>query len=205
MYIINNYIDDKKCCTLFIINNYIDNIKCCTLYIVNNYIDDIKCCTLYIVNNYIDDIKCCTSYIVNNYIDYIKCCTLYIVNNYIDGIKCCTLYIINNYIDDIKCLCDYLCRVRKWWQKNNLTSRTHSLTMLMIHQISFLYYLRKESENHIIFAWWVIFHTFVAVCWLFSSLAFFKTFFQEHYQSANGLDPDQDRHSVGPDLGPNCL
>ena len=21
----------------------------------------------------------------------------------------------------------------------------------------------------------------------------------------NGLDPDQDRHSVGPDLGPNCL
>ena len=77
---------------------------------------------------------------------------------------------------------------------------------------------------------------------------FFKTFFQEHYQSvkrfgsrsgpmfclswsgsklfakvirrqmlfskhafrntirvSNGLDPDQDRHSVGPDLGPNCL
>ena len=22
---------------------------------------------------------------------------------------------------------------------------------------------------------------------------------------SNGLDPDQDRHSVGPDLGPNCL
>ena len=21
----------------------------------------------------------------------------------------------------------------------------------------------------------------------------------------NGLDPDQDRHFVGPDLGPNCL
>ena len=30
-------------------------------------------------------------------------------------------------------------------------------------------------------------------------------FFQEHYQSANCLDPDLDRHSVGPDLGPNCL
>ena len=22
---------------------------------------------------------------------------------------------------------------------------------------------------------------------------------------SNGLDPDQDLHSVGPDLGPNCL
>ena len=22
---------------------------------------------------------------------------------------------------------------------------------------------------------------------------------------SNGLDPDQDRHYVGPDLGPNCL
>ena len=22
---------------------------------------------------------------------------------------------------------------------------------------------------------------------------------------SNGLDPDQDRHSIGPDLGPNCL
>ena len=22
---------------------------------------------------------------------------------------------------------------------------------------------------------------------------------------SNGLDPDQDRHSVGPELGPNCL
>ena len=22
---------------------------------------------------------------------------------------------------------------------------------------------------------------------------------------SNGLDPDQDRHCVGPDLGPNCL
>ena len=24
-------------------------------------------------------------------------------------------------------------------------------------------------------------------------------------QCPNSLDPDQDRHSVGPDLGPNCL
>ena len=40
------------------------------------------------------------------------------------------------------------------------------------------------------------FHAFVvAIC-----------FFQEHYPVfAKGLDPDQDRCSVGPDLGPNCL
>ena len=46
---------------------------------------------------------------------------------------------------------------------------------------------------------------------LFSSADFFqnKRFnlkkIQEHYKSVKGLDPDQDRHSVGPDLGPNCL
>ena len=33
---------------------------------------------------------------------------------------------------------------------------------------------------------------------------FFKKFFQEHYQSVS-LVPDQDRRSVGPDLGPYCL
>ena len=25
------------------------------------------------------------------------------------------------------------------------------------------------------------------------------------FRVLNGLDPDQERHSVGPDLGPNCL
>ena len=24
-------------------------------------------------------------------------------------------------------------------------------------------------------------------------------------RASNGLDPDQDRHYVGPDLGPNCV
>ena len=28
---------------------------------------------------------------------------------------------------------------------------------------------------------------------------------QEHYQSVKQLNPDQDRHSVGPDLGRNYL
>ena len=34
---------------------------------------------------------------------------------------------------------------------------------------------------------------------------FFQKKIQEHYQSVNSLDPDQDRHSVEPDLGPNSL
>ena len=29
--------------------------------------------------------------------------------------------------------------------------------------------------------------------------------FQNTIRMSNGLDTDQDRHSVGPDLGPNCL
>ena len=33
----------------------------------------------------------------------------------------------------------------------------------------------------------------------------FKKLFQEHNESLNGLGPDQDRPSVGPDLGPYCL
>ena len=32
-----------------------------------------------------------------------------------------------------------------------------------------------------------------------------KLIFNEIIRVSNGLDPDQDRHSVSPDLGPNCL
>ena len=35
-----------------------------------------------------------------------------------------------------------------------------------------------------------------------------KKFFQEHYQNAklfHSLDPDQDQHSIAPDLVSNCL
>ena len=38
----------------------------------------------------------------------------------------------------------------------------------------------------------------------FFKINLFKNFFKEH-RVANGLGPDQDRHFVGPDLGPNCL
>ena len=39
----------------------------------------------------------------------------------------------------------------------------------------------------------------------FFKVNFFKTLFQEHYQSVKGLDPGQDQCSVDPDLSPNCL
>ena len=39
----------------------------------------------------------------------------------------------------------------------------------------------------------------------FSKLTFVKNSFKKTVIASNGLDPDQDRRSVGPDLGPNCL
>ena len=40
----------------------------------------------------------------------------------------------------------------------------------------------------------------------FFKINFFQNTFQEHYITvSNGSDPDQDRRSVGLDLGPNCL
>ena len=39
----------------------------------------------------------------------------------------------------------------------------------------------------------------------FSKLAFSIKSFRNKISVSNGLDPDQDRRSVGPDLGPNCL
>ena len=34
---------------------------------------------------------------------------------------------------------------------------------------------------------------------------FHKKSFRNSIRVSNGLDTDQDRHNVGPDLGPNCL
>ena len=70
---------------------------------------------------------------------------------------------------------------------------------------------RKKQPNshefiHIYaFACWVSFHALVVVCRLFSKLTFSKNSFGNTIKVSNGLDPDQDRHSVCPDLGPNCL
>ena len=38
-----------------------------------------------------------------------------------------------------------------------------------------------------------------------NKLFFGKNSFMNTIRVANSLDPDQDRHFVGPDLGPNCL
>ena len=47
-------------------------------------------------------------------------------------------------------------------------------------------------------------HAFVVVYLLFSKLTFSKSF-RNTIKVLNGSDSDQDRHSVGPDLGSNCL
>ena len=46
---------------------------------------------------------------------------------------------------------------------------------------------------------WEIFH-FSRAVWLFSKLAFSKNSFRNTSRVSNSLDPDQDGHSVGPDL-----
>ena len=38
-----------------------------------------------------------------------------------------------------------------------------------------------------------------------SNYFFQKNSFKNSIRVASSLDPDQDGHSVGPDLGPNCL
>ena len=39
----------------------------------------------------------------------------------------------------------------------------------------------------------------------FQKLTFSKKSFRNTIKVSNSLDPDQDRHFVGPDMGPNCL
>ena len=39
----------------------------------------------------------------------------------------------------------------------------------------------------------------------FFEINFFKNSFRNTVTLSNYLDPDQDRFSIGPDLGPNCL
>ena len=40
---------------------------------------------------------------------------------------------------------------------------------------------------------------------IFSKSTFSKNFFRNTFRVSNSFDPDQARHFVGPDLGPNCL
>ena len=54
-------------------------------------------------------------------------------------------------------------------------------------------------------ACWDFFHNFCHLPFFFSKLTISKNSFRNTIRVSNGLDPDQDRHFVGPDLGPNCL
>ena len=45
---------------------------------------------------------------------------------------------------------------------------------------------------------------FMTVCRLLIN-NFFLKYFRSTIRVSNGLNPDQDQHIVGPDLGPNCL
>ena len=54
-------------------------------------------------------------------------------------------------------------------------------------------------------ACWVIFHAILSSAGLFSKSTFSKISSRHTIRESNGLDLDHDQHSVGPDLGPNCL
>ena len=49
------------------------------------------------------------------------------------------------------------------------------------------------------------FSCFYRLLLFFSKLIFSENSFRNTIRVTNSLDPDQDRHSVGPDLGPNFL
>ena len=55
-----------------------------------------------------------------------------------------------------------------------------------------------------VFACWVIFHAFLSSA-DFSKITFSINSFGNTIRVSNGLDSDQDRQFVGPDLDPNCL
>ena len=54
-------------------------------------------------------------------------------------------------------------------------------------------------------ACWVIFHALLSSADFFSKLIFSENSFANTIRVSNILDPDQSRHFVGPNLGPNCL
>ena len=53
------------------------------------------------------------------------------------------------------------------------------------------------------FTYWVILQSYLSSA--VSKSTFMKNSFRNTIRVSNSLDPDQARHIVGPDLGPNCL
>ena len=56
----------------------------------------------------------------------------------------------------------------------------------------------------ILFVPWEIFHAFCHPL-IFFNINFLENSFKNTIRVSNSLDPDQVRHFVGPDMGPNCL
>ena len=54
-------------------------------------------------------------------------------------------------------------------------------------------------------ACWVILHAFLSPADFFQNQLFQKNSFRNTIRVLNSLNSDWARHSVGPDLGPNCL
>ena len=52
---------------------------------------------------------------------------------------------------------------------------------------------------------WEILHAFWSSAEFFQNKFFQKKSFRNTIRVSNSSDPDQARHYVGPDLGPNCL
>ena len=50
-----------------------------------------------------------------------------------------------------------------------------------------------------------IVHAFAVILLIFFKINFLKNYFRNTIRVSNSLEPDQDWHSVGPDLAPNCL
>ena len=59
--------------------------------------------------------------------------------------------------------------------------------------------------SHVVFAKWKTLHAFYRLLIYFSKSSFSKKKGRNTIGVSNSLDPDQARHFVGPDLGPNCL
>ena len=64
--------------------------------------------------------------------------------------------------------------------------------------------MRLRFVNHVYMEIIYIFKLTLGMLGNFSCLLTFKSS-RNSFRVSNSMDPDQDRHSVGPDLGPNCL
>ena len=93
-----------------------------------------------------------------------------------------------------------------WNSKSGLKIRLGGLAKTTAGLTSFppfkysCYYRYMVLKCFYLFACWVI---FMIICRYFFQNTLYS--FSNNIILSNSLDRDQDRHSVGPDLGPNCF